>query len=338
MPVYGLYGLRVATDRPLLGIEPVGIEPVGIEPARDPGEADVEVAMSEGVPLESVLPEPIEWTLRDSFYTYFRLEKGQGASGTYLRLQYADDPHAATFVIGPGGRKVWVGWSEGAPFHDVNTLLQGPVLGRTLRMRGVHVLHAGALSVGGQAFCLVGNKGAGKSTTTTAFGRLGYPVLTDDLAALEMGAGVRVHPGLTRVRLRADAAEQIDGGDGLTPIWSKDYPNQKYYLDLGSEAGAVTEPLPLKAIYVLGRREAGIEPRIEPVAQGAALIELVAYSYASSILSPAQRAAEFATLGTLVAAVPVRHVHRAEGLDALPGICSAILEDFHALAATGARG
>jgi hypothetical protein len=321
MPVYGLYGLRVATDRPLLGIEPV----------QEPGEVDVEVTTMGGVPLESVLPEPITWTLRDSFYTYFRLEKGEAASGSYLRLHYADDPHTATFVIGPGGRKIWISWSEGAPFHDVNTLLQGPILGRTLRMRGVQVLHAGALSIGGQAFCLVGNKGAGKSTTTTAFGRLGYPVLTDDLAALQMGDEVLVHPGLTRVRLRADAVEEIDEGTGLTPIWSKDYPNQKYYLDLGKESGAVTEPLPLKAIYVLGRREAGIEPRIEPVAQGAALIELVAYSYASSILSPAQRATEFATLGKLVAAVPVRHVHRAEGLDALPGICSAILEDFHAL-------
>lgn len=323
MPVYHLYGLRISVDRPLLGIEPT----------LEPGEVDVEVRTMEGVPVESALPEPVEWTLRDSFYSYFRLEKGTGASGAnYLRLHYADEPHAADFVIGPEGREVWISWSEGAPFHDINTLLQGPILGRTLRMRGVQVLHAGALAVGGQAFCLVGNKGAGKSTTTTALGRLGYPVLTDDLAALELtDGGALVQPGLTRVRLRADVMEGLGAKVDPTPIWSKDYPNQKYYLDLGSGAESVTEPLPLRAIYVLGRREPGLEPRIEPVPQGAALIELVAYSYASSILSASQRATEFATLGKLLATVPVRHVHRAEGLDALPGICSAILEDFDTL-------
>ena len=329
MPDYRLYGLRISVDRPLSGIEP----------AAEPGVADVEVETMEAVPIEEALPEPVEWTLQDSFYTYFRLEEGTGASGSYLRLHYEDEPHAVDFVIGPEGRKIWITWSEGAPFHDINTLLQGPILGRTLRMRGVQVLHAGALAVGDRAFCLVGNKGAGKSTTTTAFGRLGYPVLTDDLAALDLtDEGVFVHPGLTRVRLRADAMEGLDGDADLTPIWSKDYPNQKYYLDLADEATSVTEPLRLTAIYVLGRREPSMEAHVEPVPRGAALMELVAYSYASSILSPEQRAAEFAALGKLLATVPVRHVHRAEGLDALPGICAAILDDFEALAAQAHTG
>lgn len=324
MPIYSLYGLRVSVDRPLLGLDP----------ASELGGVDVEVETMVGAPAEEALPEPVEWETLDAFYTYFRLDRGAGASGTYLRLHYADEPHAVTFVIGPGGERIWVSWSEGAPFHDVNTLLQGPILGRTLRMRGVQVLHAGALVVDGQAFCLVGNKGAGKSTTTTAFARLGYPVITDDLAALTLAdAGPLVQPGLTRVRLRPDVTEGLGERADLTPIWSKEYPNQKYYLDLSGEGERVTEPVPLKVIYVLGRRDPGIEPSIEPVPRGGALIELVAYSYAGSVLSPAQRAAEFVALGELVATVPVRHVHRAEGLDALPGICSAILDDFDALTA-----
>lgn len=323
MPHYRLYGLRLYVDRPLLGLEP----------SQDSGAADVRVETMEAVPVEAALPDAITWTLHDSFYTYFRLEKGRAASGTYLRLRYADEPHSADFVIGPGGRRIWVSWSEGAPFRDINTLLQGPILGRTLRLRGVQVLHGGALAVTGRAFCLVGNKGAGKSTTTTALGRIGCAVLTDDLAALDLsGEGALVHPGLTRVRLRPDVAEKLEGRGGkLAPIWSKDYPNQKYYLDLGRETEVVDRPLPLEAIYVLGKRVSGVEPRIEPVPKGQALVELVAYSYASTILEASQRAAEFNALAQLVDRVPVRYVHRAEGLDALPGICSAILNDFEAV-------
>lgn len=321
MPRYYLYGLRIDADRPLLGLEPVS----------DVGPADIRVETMEAVPIEAVLPDSVAWTLHDSFYTYFRLEKGKSASGSYLRLHYADEPHSIDFVIGPGGRRIWVSWSEGAPFHDINTLLQGPILGRTLRLRGEQVLHGGALTVGGQAFCLVGNKGAGKSTTTAALGRLGCDVLTDDLAALDMTPeGPCVHPGLTRVRLRPDVVKTLSRED-LTPIWSKDYPNQKYFLDLEREAEVAAKPLPLAAIYVLGERTPETEPYVVPVPKGQALVELVAYSYASTILDASQRATEFATLAELVDTVPVRHVHRAEGLGALPGICSAILSDFEAL-------
>lgn len=323
MPTYRLYGLDVSVDRPLLGIEPAA----ALE------HADVEVSTVEAVPAEEMLPEPVEWTLRDSFYTHFRLERGEGASGTYVRLHYVDNPHAVTFVIGPDGRRIWVRWSEGTPFHDVNTLLQGPVLGRTLRMRGTQVLHAGALAVEGQAFCLVGTKGAGKSTTTAAFARLGYPVITDDLAALELtDEGTLVHPGLARVRLRSDAAQGLEGTrPDLTPIWSKDYPNQKYYLDLQDEAAGITEPLPLAAVFSLGPRTPEGTPHIEPVPQAAALLELVTHSYASSILKPEQRAHEFAALGRVAARVPLRRVYRGEGVNTLPETCEAILRDLDRL-------
>ena len=322
MPTYSLYGLRISTDRPL----------DGLEPSKDGAEVDVEVKMVGALPVEEALPEPVRWSPQESFYTYFRLDEGTASSGAYLRLHYADE-HTADFVIGPGGRKIWVGWSEGAPFHDINTLLQGPILGRTLRRRGTQVLHAGAIAVDDRIFCLVGNKGAGKSTTTAAFSRRGYPVLTDDLAALRLTKeGALVHPGLARIRLRPDVVEDFEVEGSLKPIWSKDYPNQKYYLDLSGEA-AVSGPLPLAAVYVLGARTPATETRIESVPPAEAMLELVAYSYANSVLNASQRAAQFMALGKLAATVPVRRVHRGEGIDEVPGICDAIIEDMRCLAA-----
>ncbi len=102
--------------------------------------------------------------------------------GAYFRLRYCD---GVEFVVDRRGTRVWARWPDKATLEDVTVYLLGPVLGFLLRLRGITCLHASAVAVDGQALAFMGPPGAGKSTTAAAFARRGYPVLTDDITALE---------------------------------------------------------------------------------------------------------------------------------------------------------
>ncbi|GLU51915.1 serine kinase [Dyadobacter frigoris] len=71
---------------------------------------------------------------------------------------------------------------------DVNLLSLFTVseaLGLILFQRGYFLLHASAVKVGDEAWCFMGNPGAGKSTTAAAFVKAGCPLLSDDLTAIQ---------------------------------------------------------------------------------------------------------------------------------------------------------
>lgn len=58
-------------------------------------------------------------------------------------------------------------------------------LGLILFQKGYFLLHASAVKVGNEAWCFMGNPGAGKSTTAAAFVKAGCPLLSDDLTAIK---------------------------------------------------------------------------------------------------------------------------------------------------------
>ena len=76
-------------------------------------------------------------------------------------------------------------------------------MGLLLRVRGVVCLHASAVAINRRAIVFVGDAGAGKSTTAMAMGRLGYPIISDDIVPIYEDAGVTyAQPGYPRMRLR----------------------------------------------------------------------------------------------------------------------------------------
>lgn len=96
--------------------------------------------------------------------------------------------------------------------------LLGPVMALLLQMRGAFLLHGSALAApDGRAFAFLGDKGAGKSTTAAAFLRAGYPLLTDDIIAIEglaEGGGTgRISPAFPQVKLTREASAALAGAD-----------------------------------------------------------------------------------------------------------------------------
>lgn len=130
--------------------------------------------------------------------------------------------------------------------------LLGPVIALLLQARGAFLLHGSALAVGGRAVGFLGDKGAGKSTTATAFLRAGHPLLTDDIIAI---AGLeereeRILPAFPQVKL-APAASAALALASLSPRASVPIVRDKERFLLG--AGFAEAPLKPDTFFLLRR-------------------------------------------------------------------------------------
>ena len=246
-----------------------------------------------------------------------------GTEDPVLRLTFVDD---TCFWLASGATEIWAWWPDGLTSEDASTYFLGPILGYVLRLRGVQVLHASAVTDvpmdrnPGKAIAMVGPQGAGKSTTAAAFARRGHGVLSEDVCALcpagdpcrrafgpsgaEAGV-IEVLPGYPLVRLWSDSVEMLYGSPEvlplLTPTWDKRY----LPLEPGA-AGFCDTPLPRGSIVFLAPREDSDAPRVEDVPPAQALIHLVGNTYRNLLLDRDQRASEFRFLHRLLETVPVR--------------------------------
>ena len=242
---YCVYGLRVLSDGPIPGLLPSdGTDTIDIRVwlNRMPSWWEEHSKETETVWYTSPAvdgrgqPRLIVWKLNASWY----------------RLLYFD---GTEFLVDPTGGELWSRWPTAATLRDTATYLIGPVMGFILRIRGVCCLHASAASTGQTIIAFAGPPHAGKSTTAAAFAKLGYPVVSDDILALQQEEdGVLVRPGYPRICLWPDATTSLYGAshhlpritpeEGINDWWDK------RYLDLTSSDGHwfQTQSLPLSAI------------------------------------------------------------------------------------------
>jgi hypothetical protein len=238
------------------------------------------------------------------------------------------------FFIDDSGSRIWADWPETMTLADMATYLLGPVLGFVLRLRGVTSLHASAISIDGCAIAFVGAQGIGKSTLAAAFARWGYPILADDVVALWYSQKIfLVQPAYPRVRLWPSSVSALYGSVDALPLLTPNW--NKRYVDL-TETGYKfqTRPLPLTAIYLLGRqeRDSPATSTENPLATND-LIQLITNAYGNYLLDKEMRAAEFETLKKLVAQVPIRRVRRQKAQSSVYELCQTILDDFAKLPA-----
>ncbi len=327
---YHVYGLHLVTNRPVPGLVPssepgigdVHVEFMGVGPRQGQPDAGTVLYASPGIAANG---EP-----------YLQVWKHEQCERAHLGIQYTDGSVYATFVVNRDGSRVRVTWTEAIPFQDVTTYFLGPVLGCILRLRRITCLHAGVVAVGEQALAIIGPKGAGKSATVAALALRGYAVLSDDIAPLVVDdRAFLVQPGYPRLRLWPSAIEALPSltADDLPRVLSS---AEKRYLDLTLDGDAARwrfrrDPHPLAAVYVLGERSQGGALSIHTLPPPESFITLTRNTYADYMLDRVGRARDFKLLGRLAATIPLRHVEHPEGLDALPRLRDAILDDFQTL-------
>jgi hypothetical protein len=164
--------------------------------------------------------------------------------------------------------------------------LLGLAMALLLHQRNMVVLHASVVAIQDSAAAFVGHSHSGKSTTAAALHRRGYPMITDDIAAIDVETAGRpiVHPAFPLMRLWPEAAVSV----GLAPdALESVYDGSPKRSSLSAE-GFATQAVPLRAIYVM---DYGGQFQTQPIAPAAAVAELLNHSFVAGILKPTGTAA-----------------------------------------------
>ena len=315
-----VYGLGLQLNLPLSGL-------AGLLPATSI-DVKVEITLSTpgGASANSIVSD--EFCLNgdhDEFGNSEMRVLRSRASGS-ICLTYSD---GLVFIINAQGSRVWVTVPAEQTVEDMAPALLGPIMGVVLRLRGITCLHASAVAIDGLAVGLVGVSGAGKSTTAAAFARLGYPVLTEDVLALEDCVDhFKVRPSYPRVRLWPQSVAGLFGASDALPRMTPNW--EKRFMDLRASGYRFqSEPLPLAAIYFLGPRVSGPgDTQVNFERPAKALLALVSDSYGTNFLDKFQRAKEFEVLSRLVEDLPLRHVTAMDDFSRINDLCNAVVQDF----------
>ena len=157
-------------------------------------------------------------------------------------------PEVGAFLI-IDGRQVLIDPAPDANLTLIRLYLLGSVMGILLHLRGILPLHASAIAHEGRAIAFLGASGRGKSTIAQALRQRGYPVLADDICALQILGKDRslVLPGYNNLKLPRDSARELASviPDDVLSIEEEG----KYHLPL--KADLFSKALPLERIYLL---------------------------------------------------------------------------------------
>ena len=250
------------------------------------------------------------------------------ADGAFYRFHYAE---GIDYVLSRDGARLWISWSKTVAESDILSYLLGPIMGFVLRVRGVVCLHASAVAVNRRAVVFVGNVGAGKSTTAMAMGRLGYPIISDDIVPIYQGSRVTyAQPGYPRMRLRQPSLPMLSNINPELPPLPKVEGEGRLHFELTSSGYQFqSAPLPIGALYLFADRNGDANtPRVEAMSPLDGMMGLVANTYVTRFLDKSMRAQEFQELSRLVNQVAVRKLYAHREPSRLAMLCKIILEDI----------
>ncbi len=235
-------------------------------------------------------------------------------------LAYRD---AGAYLI-RAGREIVIDPAPGVEARLLRLYLLGPVLALALHQRGWLVLHASAVSLGGQVAGFLGGSSWGKSTMAAALHRRGHLLVADDYVAVAAEAAhagpILIYPGFPQIKLWPEAAASTGADPAHLPQLRPDLEKRARRL----EAGFADEPLPLGRLYVL---EEGENIAVAPIEGQAAVIELVRYSYAARALPQLDAAGHLRQCAALLRQVPVRRLRRPRDLNALDAVAECVEGD-----------
>jgi hypothetical protein len=216
---------------------------------------------------------------------------------------------------------------------DVRIFFFGTILGLLCHRRGLFPLHASCIAIDGKAVAISGMSGAGKSTLAAALTRRGHTLLSDDVCVIDpsAGGGPVVLPAFPRVKLWEDSLQAM--GLGSTDLPENRPGQRKFHFRFTDAVSFQTEPVPLKAVYLLTASNAPLHEQadIEPLAVMRAITSLHKEIYRRRTadvwgLSPDL----FKALGQIVSAVDVYRLIRGPDLADL----GAMVQRFEAHAAS----
>lgn len=205
--------------------------------------------------------------------------KGQGDATWYHFDEDSAILHwdtVGTFEI-RSGNEIIVEQAEDMDDDLVAFPLLGPVLAVLLHQRGLLVLHASSIGVNGSGLGLLGDKGAGKSTTAASMVAAGHTLLTDDIVAIDCvsDGNFYVLAGFPQIKLAADACDRISlEGAQILAQGHASIDKTRHRLQVGFSEGRIK----LQKLFILTR---GDEMGVTSLSSRKSLDALIRYSYMS---------------------------------------------------------
>ena len=295
---YSCYGLTVASSLELPELVAAGPETAS-------GRPDVRI-VSEELPDDAGEGRPV---------------------GRFARVEgdrvWVHVPGVARYLV-TGGSSIVVAPEPGGDAESVRAFLLSAGFAAILYQRGLLVLHGNAVAVGDACLVCVGPSRSGKSTLAAALMRRGHRVLADDVVPVD--AACRVLPGLARIKLWQDSAEQLDietaGLRRVRPALGK------FNLPVGDRYP--DGPLPVRWVYVLAAHPAA-RARLEPVTGMQRYQALRANTYGAGYLEGMELAPDHLRLcGVLASRVRMARLTRpVHGFD-VDALVERVLDDVAA--------
>ena len=136
-----------------------------------------------------------------------KIQEGHCSSFTNESMWFHIDG-IATYWIQKGNR-VCIELCESADIPMAKQYLLGSCLGMIMLQRNMIAIHGGTIVFDGKGIIFTGDRGAGKSTITSALRLKGYPFVADDVSSVDVGQPHFIHPGFPQQKLCQDAMHHL---------------------------------------------------------------------------------------------------------------------------------
>jgi hypothetical protein len=319
-PVYGLYGLNLASDFPFANRLAEGIgEPDLIFRLVD---SPPTTGWEKDVPAFASSPE-VDGVEESLIYVY--------RQDGYDVLRFTD---VADYYLGPEG--IVCHLLDPAYDYLVEIRLLGGAFPLWLELAGIPTLHASAVVVEGRAAVFLATNSGGKSSMAASLMQAGHPLLTDDILPLKKREETFVgRPGYPQMRMWPDQARHFVGRYEDLKIVHPAYSKRRVPVGDGGLGTFHGEPTPLACFYLPERRDPagwGKGTEITPVSRTEALMALVGQSFVPhTVEALGLQPRRLGFFAPLVARTPVRRIVYPEGYEHLPEVRRSILNDLASL-------
>ncbi|MBM4242096.1 MAG: hypothetical protein FJ150_10645 [Euryarchaeota archaeon] len=213
---------------------------------------------------------------------------------------------------------------ENSDETNIIPFLLGPVMALMLHQRGFLVLHGSSVRVNDGAVAFIGYRGLGKSTTAINLYKKGYPLVTDDILAINFdkdGLPV-VYPGYPHVRLSEDSYNHVkDNTDTLTPIRTI---VGKVFCDASFRFSP--ELVYLKRVYLI---EKGEKTEISVLKSQETLLDLIRHSIANRIFQHTTQKENLVHCAQLINNASARRLEISHSFGKIHELVGVVEEDFN---------
>ena len=311
---YAIYGLVLQTNVDLDNL---------LSPSHEPADLIYTVSQSLAAWEQAEMVFDSPYLLPDGSP---HLQLWRQGDATRVRL-----PQLATYDLTPTSILCYPIGGVSETTLQLNLLADGLAL--WLELRGCLTLHASAVVVDGGAVGWLSHSGNGKSTLAATFVQAGYPLLTDDILPVETRGDIFIgRSGYPRMRLWENEAQHFLGHYADL---AKVHPTiTKRWVPIGADGiGAFCDTAqPLRCLYVPERREpveAGTAIEIAPISARDAVVDLIRYSFESyAIEALGLQTRRLDLFARLARQVPIRRLRYPSGLEYLPRVRAALLDDL----------